>query len=178
MRLLAVAVGIGTVIAVSTAGSAAMAGGADSHGAPNSWHGQLTGYHEDPLALSTSGSGQFRAQINDQKQEITYRLTYTSLEGTVTQSHIHLGGSSQSGGIIVFLCSNLGNGPAGTQACPPAPATITGTITPADVIGPAGQGITAGQFAELVAAIRAGSTYVNIHSTLYPGGEVRSQLEH
>ena len=155
-----------------------MADGNGIHSSQNIWHGQLSGFNEDPLVLSTTGSGQFRAQINEQRQEITYRLSYTSLEGTVTQSHIHLGGSSQSGGISVFLCSNLGNGPAGTQACPPAPATISGTITTADVIGPVGQGITAGQFAELVTAIRAHSTYVNIHSSLYPGGEIRSQLEH
>ena len=77
----------------------------------------------------------------------------------------------------MFFCTNLGNGPAGTQACPSAPATVTGTITPADVIGPAGQGITAGQFDELVAAIRAGVTYANVHSSLYPGGEIRAQLE-
>ena len=60
---------------------------------------------------------------------------------------------------------------------PAQPATVTGTLTPADVIGPAAQGITAGQFAELVDAIRAGATYVNVHSSLYPGGEIRAQLE-
>jgi hypothetical protein len=96
----------------------------------------------------------------------------------VTQAHIHFGSPSQTGGISVFLCTNLGNGPAGTQACPPAPATISGTITPADVIGPAAQGITAGQFAELIEAIRSGATYVNVHSSLYPGGEIRAQLGH
>ena len=94
----------------------------------------------------------------------------------MTQAHIHLGGMHQSGGISTFLCTNLGNGPVGTQACPAAPATITGTLRPADVIGPVGQGITAGQFDELVAAIKAESTYVNVHTSLYPGGEIRSQL--
>ena len=77
----------------------------------------------------------------------------------------------------MFLCTNLGNGPAGTQACPPAPATVSGTIRPADVIGPAGQGITAGEFDELVDAIRAGMTYANVHTTERPGGEIRAQLE-
>jgi len=138
----------------------------------------LTGYQEDPLALSTSGGGEFRARIADNEQSISYELSYRDLEGAVTQSHIHLGRPSASGGIITFLCTNLGNGPAGTQACPAAPATISGTIRPADVIGPAGQGITAGQFAELVQAIRAGATYVNVHSSLYPGGEIRAQLDH
>ena len=137
---------------------------------------QLSGYQEDPFVLSTTGKGQFFARIDTRKQEITYRLSYSGLEGTVTQAHIHLGGARQSGGISVFLCTNLGNGPAGTQACPPAPATVTGTIRPADVIGPAGQGIAAQEFAELVAAIRAGVTYVNVHSTLYPPGEIRGQL--
>jgi hypothetical protein len=141
-------------------------------------HEVLSGYDEVPLALSTTGQGEFRAHISDRTQEITYELSYAALEGSVTQAHIHLGSRSQAGGISVFFCTNLGNGPAGTQACPAAPATITGVIRPADVIGPAGQGITAGEFDELLQAIRAGATYVNVHSTLYPGGEIRSQIGH
>lgn len=139
---------------------------------------RLSGYAETPLALSTTGTGRFVARISPAGDRITYALNYSALEGTVTQAHIHLGSAAQTGGISVFLCSNLGNGPAGTQACPAAPATVTGTLVAADVIGPAAQGITAGQFAELVAAIRAGSTYVNVHSTLYPTGEIRAQLGH
>jgi len=38
------------------------------------------------------------------------------------------------------------------------------------------QGVTAGQFDELINAIRDGSTYVNVHSSLYQGGEIRAQL--
>ena len=78
----------------------------------------------------------------------------------------------------MFLCTNLGNGPAGTQACPAAPATVTGTIRAADVIGPAPQSLTAGQYDDFVKAIRNGTTYVNVHSTLFPGGEIRAQLDH
>ena len=142
---------------------------------------QLSGYQEDPLALSTSGVGHFQARINKSAGTIRYKLTYDGLEGTVSQAHIHFGGRAQSGGISVFLCTNLGNGPVGTQACPPAPGTVTGTIRAVDVIGPAtaptAQGIAPGEFAELLAAIRADTTYVNVHSSLYPGGEIRSQLE-
>lgn len=126
--------------------------------------------------LSTTGNGEFRAQIDSSGQQISYTLSYSALEGNVLQAHIHLGGRHQSGGISAFLCTNLGNGPAGTQTCPAAPATIEGVITPADVVGPAMQGITAGQFDELVRAIRAGATYVNVHSSLYEGGEIRAQL--
>ena len=177
IRWLRLAIGIGVVAAITLVATGATAG-ADgrSDGAPGTLRERLTGYQEDPLVLSTTGRGEFRARIGP-GQKITYSLRYSALEGTVTQAHIHLGARAQSGGISVFFCSNLGNGPAGTQACPPAPATVTGTIRPADVIGPAGQGIEPGQFAELVAAIRAGVTYVNVHSTKYPGGEIRAQLE-
>jgi hypothetical protein len=139
----------------------------------------LSGYAETPLALSTTGNGEFRGTVinTSGQQEIRYTLSYAQLEGNVLQSHIHFGSAAQTGGISVFLCTNLGNGPAGTQACPAAPATITGTIVPANVIGPAGQGITAGQFDELIQAMRAGRTYVNVHSSLYQGGEIRSQID-
>ena len=87
---------------------------------------RLSGYEETPVALSTTGNGKFDATLSRRSQEIRYKLSYSALEGTVTQAHIHFGAEAQSGGISVFLCSNLGNGPAGTQACPAAPATISG----------------------------------------------------
>ena len=135
----------------------------------------LIGYQEVP-AISTTGNGVFRAKIDEDKQTIEYTLSYSDLEGDVTQAHIHFGQFSVAGGVATFLCTNLGNGPAGTQPCPASPATITGTIHPADIIGPVPQGITAGQFDELVAAIRAGIAYANVHSTKWPGGEIRAQL--
>jgi hypothetical protein len=62
----------------------------------------------------------------------------------VTQSHIHFG--QVPGGVMVFFRSNLGNGPMGTQACPANGGTVSGTITPADVVAIAGQNVTAGDF--------------------------------
>jgi hypothetical protein len=175
LRLVTVAVAVGVTVAAIAVGTAAMADGSSGTGSVRE---QLTGFEEDPLVLSTTGNGTFTARIDEGNQEITYELSYSALEGNVLQAHIHIGGKAQSGGISVFLCSNLGNGPAGTQLCPAAPATISGTIVPANVIGPAGQGVTAGQFDELLAAIRGGVTYVNVHSSLYPGGEIRAQLHH
>ena len=138
----------------------------------------LTGYQEATTLgpISTTGTGSFEATLNSAGTEMTYTLTYSALEGSVTQSHIHFGQRGVSGGISVFLCSNLGNGPVGTPACPPSPATVTGTITAANVIGPAGQGIAAGEFAELIRALRAGVTYANVHSTTWGGGEIRGQI--
>jgi CHRD domain len=139
---------------------------------------RLSGYQETPLPISTTGSGKFAAQISRFDDRIEYRLSYRDLEGAVQQAHIHFGHEKgMPGGISVFLCTNLGNGPAGTQACPPPPATITGTITPADVIGPVGQGIEAMAFDELLDAMDAGVTYVNVHSTKWPGGEIRAQID-
>lgn len=175
-RLVAAAIGIG--LAATATGSVATAGREDAGSSPNTVRERLTGYEEDPAPISTNGTGRFTAQIDDRRDEITYRLSYTALEGTVSQAHIHFGGKAQSGGISVFLCTNLGNGPAGTQACPAAPATITGTIRPADVIGPVNQSLTAGQFDDFVKAIRNGTTYVNVHSSLFPGGEIRGQIDH
>jgi hypothetical protein len=65
-----------------------------------------------------------------------------------------------------------------TPQCATPGGTVTGTLTAANVIGPAAQGIEPGQFSELVAAIRAGATYVNVHSSKWGGGEIRSQLTH
>ena len=93
------------------------------------------------------------------------------------QSHIHFGARATTGGISVFLCTNLGNGPAGTPACPIPEGTVSGTLDADDVVGPAGQGIAPGEFAELLDAIRAGYTYANVHSQARPAGEIRAQIE-
>jgi len=140
---------------------------------------KLTGYQEVP-ALSTPGSGEFRAFVSRSGEKIRYRLTYGHLESDATQAHIHFENATNNGGIVAFLCTNLGNAPAGTDppACPPGGGTVSGTLTPADVsAGAAAQGIAAGEFSELVDAIKAGATYVNVHSADRPGGEIRAQLE-
>jgi CHRD domain len=143
----------------------------------------LIGFEEVP-SVSTTANGTFRARISENNTEIQYSLTYRDLEGDVQQAHIHLGQKGVNGGISVFLCTNLGNGPAGTQPCPPAPATITGTIRAADVspdipatAGARAQGLEPGEFQDLLTALRAGVTYVNVHSSKFPGGEMRSQID-
>lgn len=137
----------------------------------------LTGYEEVP-ALSTPGVGDFKIDLNRAGDALDYTLTFSGLETDATQAHIHFENRTNNGNIVVFLCSNLGNGPAGTQACPAAGGTITGTITAANVgAGAAGQGIAAGEFDEFVRALRSGATYVNVHSVGRPGGEIRAQLD-
>jgi len=137
----------------------------------------LTGYEETPLTLSTTGVGEFRARVRD--SAIEYKLSYSGLESNVTQAHIHLGARATTGGISVYLCRTTQTAPEGTPTCDGTTAgTVRGTIEPADVIGPAGQGIAGpAEYNELVRAIRAGATYANVHTVDRPSGEIRAQLE-
>jgi len=134
----------------------------------------LTGYQENP-DISTAASGSFTVSLDDAAETLTYELSYSGLEGTVQQSHVHFGKRALNGGITFFLCTNLGNGPAGTPACPQE-GTVSRTVPASEIVGPAGQGIEAGNFAELAAALRSGHGYANVHSTKWPGGEIRAQI--
>jgi hypothetical protein len=174
---LRLAVAIAVVAALAVVVTTAIAGGG------NDIRERLTGYEEDPAPISTLGTGKFQAWIDESGQQIFYRLSYEGLESDATQAHIHFGGRHQSGGISVWLCANPAadppvNPPEGTPVCEGTADSVSGTLEPADVVGPVGQGIGLGQFDELIAAIRAGVTYANVHSATYPGGEIRAQLEH
>jgi hypothetical protein len=137
----------------------------------------MLGWEEVP-SVSTVAVAEFSATISPDDSSVSYTLKYKDLEGTVTQAHIHFADRDVNGGISVWLCSNLTSPPTppGVQACPAPPATVTGTFSAVDVVGPAAQGIAPGEFAELLQAMRLGLTYANVHSTKFPGGEVRGQL--
>jgi hypothetical protein len=134
---------------------------------------ELDGYQElsPASSISTLGNGEFKAKIGS--QEIRFTLSYRDLEGgNVLAAHVHFGQLHTNGGVSAFLCGGGGKDP-----CPPSPATVTGTIRPSDVIGPAAQGIAPGQFDELVRAMRAGATYANVHTATYGNGEIRGQID-
>jgi hypothetical protein len=145
---------------------------------------RLVGYNETPSTVNSAASGEFRATISDDGTAIHYELTFRDLSSGVLQSHIHFGRPATTGGIVLFLCTNLGNAPATVptpQTCPTTnPATITGTLTEADVIPLAatGQAIDSGAagFAEMLKAIREGAAYVNVHTANHTGGEIRGRL--
>jgi hypothetical protein len=137
----------------------------------------LIGYQEVP-SVSTEARGEFRAMISRDGQSIEYELTFSGLQAPVTQSHIHFAQRGVNGSIVIWLCGTPGPtaGPPGTQTCPQS-GTISGTITAANVISAAPpQQLTAGELDEVIAAIRAGSAYVNVHSAVSAGGEIRGQL--
>jgi hypothetical protein len=135
----------------------------------------LSGDNEVP-PIATAGKARLRATLDMKAQQITFELTYSGLEGGDPPlfAHIHFGQSAVNGGVMVFLC-----GGGGKPACPApngVPVTVTGTITAAGVIGPAAQSINPGEFDDVATAILNGVSYANIHTTKYPGGEIRGKV--
>jgi hypothetical protein len=163
--------------AVVTAGVLAFVGTAYLAASPrgdeaNHLKARMDGYQEVP-AISSTGTGTLDLRIDDDAQSIEFELAYENLEGaTTTASHIHLGQPSVNGGVSVFFCGGGGRPP-----CTPTSGSFSGVITPANVVGPAGQGIAATEFDELVRALRAGATYVNVHTDKHPGGEIRGLIK-
>jgi hypothetical protein len=135
-------------------------------------------------AILSDGTGTAKFDLDRKAGTITYTLTYSNvgttppLTGTVTQSHIHFGKSRDSGGILVFFCTNLGNGPTGvvTPACPLNSGTVTGTWTKANVVAIAGQNVSAMDFDALTDALASNTAYANIHTTALTAGEIRGQV--
>ncbi len=138
----------------------------------------LEGFQEVP-AVSSVASGEFRAKLSNDETTISYELTYSGLEGTVRQSHIHFGQHSVNGSIVVFLCQTATNpDPTGLAPICPQEGTVTGLLTATNMANSAsGQGIAAGEFEELIRAIRGGVAYANVHSSMWPGGEIRGQIK-
>ena len=183
-----------TTLAALAVGFSAAATADDDRNEGNRFAARLSGYNEVHFiaaptpalrgAISTQARGSFRAVIDDRAEMIHYELSFEGLEADVTQSHIHFGQRHTVGGIVVWLCQTAGTpAPAAvaglTPLCGgPRANTVTGTITPAQVIEVVGQGIAPGEFDELVRAIRAGATYANVHSVTFGPGEIRGRLEH
>lgn len=88
-----------------------------------------------------------------------------------TAAHIHFGQPGVNGGVIAFLC-----GGDDRPNCPGVAGTVSGVISAADILAIAGQGLQAGDLEGALQAMRRGAAYVNVHSTLFPEGEIRGQV--
>jgi hypothetical protein len=165
-RRLALSLGLLAVLASPLASSADQ----------NRFRARLDGYQEVPSAISTPARGFFTARHVARTGMLEYKLTYQDLSADVTQAHIHFGRPAVAGGIMVFLCSNLSSPPRPTPACPLREGTVSGALTAADVLAINSQGIAEGEFDELILALRNGAGYVNVHTTAFPGGEIRGDI--
>jgi hypothetical protein len=168
MRKLAIVVAAVFAVALTGLLSTSAIGGEGD----DEFRARLDGYAENP-SISTVARGRLTLEVDEESQTITYRLTYSGIEGgTAVQAHIHFARERVNGGVSAFLCGGGDKPP-----CPPTAGTVTGVIDPTDIIGPSEQGIEPGSFHELVRAMRADATYANVHSApRWPGGEIRGEI--
>jgi hypothetical protein len=131
-------------------------------------------------AILSNGQGQLTLIVDPGKQFVNFQLTYSGLSSNVTQSHIHFGKEHVAGGIMVFFCTN-GTPPSPPTPKPPAcPSTggmVSGTITSANMLAIAGQNVPGGDLTPLLAALQSNTAYGNIHTTMFPSGEIRGQIQ-
>ncbi len=120
---------------------------------------QLGGPNEVP-PRSSGGSG--AAGFTLDGNTVHYSLEVNGLGG-ITQSHIHVAPVGVNGPVKVFLFKP--SGPTGTLNYG---VLAQGSFTASDLIGIS--------FDDLLSAMRSGNAYVNVHTTVYPGGEIRGQI--
>jgi len=136
----------------------------------------LEGGQEVPVR-ETNATGQAIFTLSQDETQIEYRLIVANIDN-VTASHIHLGAAGVNGPVVAFLAGDFPPGGGRVQG-----VLAKGTITSANLVGP----LAGLDFSVLVAALRAGGVYVNVHTNDgvtpantgagdFPGGEIRSQV--
>jgi hypothetical protein len=158
---------------IAGAAAAALAFGGSAQAA--TYFANLNGATENP-AVATPATGTATVTINPVTNMMTVDVTFTGLTSPATASHIH--------------CCIAAPGNAGvattTPTFPGFPTATSGTYdqtfnlldlssyNPAFVS--ANGGTAASAEAVLLAGMAAGDTYLNIHTSLHPGGEIRGYL--
>ena len=144
---------------------------ARDRGRERPFRAHLTGIEEVP-PIANTGSASLRLTLSDDGTTLSFQLDYEGLSGPPGAAHIHFGQRGVNGGVAVFFC-----GGGGKPACPAETSgSVTGTIVAADVLGPAVQGIPAGDLATVLELMRDGLTYANMHTEAHAGGEIRGQI--
>ncbi len=124
---------------------------------------QLSGDNEVP-PRDTLGRGEATFFLNPDGTQLDYRIIVANIDNVVA-SHIHVAPAGVNGPIVAPLFSGAAAGRAdGILA--------EGTITAANLRGP----LAGHPLSDLIAAMEAGNTYTNVHTTQFPGGEIRGQI--
>lgn len=133
---------------------------------------ELSGLAEIP-PRQTDATGTVAVTLNEDGNSLHYRLAVDNIDN-VSAAHLHLGQSDENGPIVVPL---LGTGAPGNAANPPSgPASgviAEGDISVANLTGP----LTGTPLVVLMELIRSGAIYANVHTSDFPGGEIRGQLK-
>lgn len=122
-----------------------------------------------PVDTNATGFAYFQLEDND---ELDFTLIVANIEN-ITQAHIHCGAAGINGPVVAFL---FGPDPAGVTV---NGILSEGTITAADIISrpdspECPDGVA--NFDDLIAKMRSGDTYANVHTLDNPGGEIRGQI--
>ncbi len=155
------------------AAALALAACGGSSGPSNNLGASLAGSNEVPATTSTAtGTAKYTVHpggLSDGGTTIDYVITYSGLTGNPTASHIHVGAAGANGTVVVPFTLPAGLGTTGSfDGGFDASKIAAGT-------NDAGTTINANDMDSLLAAMRAGNTYTNIHTTQNKGGEIRGQ---
>ena len=124
---------------------------------------------EEVSPAETLAQGQVIFQLSKSGDELGYRFIAANIEN-VMMSHIHLAPAGVNGPVVVWLYPS--QPPAQLIPGRFSGVLAEGTITAANLVGPlAGMALS-----DLIAALESGTAYVNVHTTAYPGGEIRGQI--
>jgi hypothetical protein len=136
---------------------------------PSTYVAPLSGAQEVPPNDSLArGQAVFRLRADG--SSIDYRLIVANLQD-VTMAHIHLAAAGENGPVVAWLYPDAP--PAQPIPGRSSGVLATGTITETDLVGPLAGAET---LQALVDEMNAGRTYVNVHTSTYPGGEIRGQI--
>jgi len=122
---------------------------------------------EQVSPLDTRAQGQAIFQLNKDGTELSFKLIVANIDNVIG-AHIHLAPVGQNGPIVLPL---LGNPFIPDPGLTVNGVLVQGTATAADVGGP-----LAGDLNTLIDAMRAGNTYVNVHTVEFRPGEIRGQI--
>lgn len=138
----------------------------------------LDGPSEAP-ANASPGTGFALVTINTTLNTMRVQASFSGLVGTVTASHIHAATATPGAGTagVATQTPTFAGFPSGVTSGVydnTFDMTLASSFNPAYVT--AHGGTTAQAFTDLQAAIASGRAYLNIHSTAFPGGEIRGFL--
>jgi len=134
---------------------------------------RLSGFGEVPPKLA-DGSGKFTGTLADDGMSISWTISWNGLTGPAQAAHIHFGQAQVNGNVVVFFC-----GGGGRPACPDGTnhsGMVSGTWTAADILAVPAQNVSVGDFTGFLKFLNAKEGYANIHTPLFPGGEIRGQV--
>jgi hypothetical protein len=165
MRISTLTVVVLAMLLASSARNQGMAQPPDAQ----TFRANLVGDNEVP-PINTKATATLKLSVGS---TITFTVTYANLSTPLLFSHFHFAPTKVAGGVMIFLC-----GGGGQPTCPQTlSGSFSGTITAANVTGPTAQGIAAGDLTSALEAVGEGNSYINMHTTMFPGGELRGQIE-